>query len=512
MLLRVLSGRMGLVSAAVAGALLPLAFAPFHLAWLAVLSPALFFAVVASAERRRARQAAYLFGLGFYGVGVSWVYVSMAEFGAGGWLVSGVLTVAFIALLALFPVILVMLMQRLAPERGAWQLVLALPLLWVLLEWVRSWLLTGFPWLLLGYSQTDSLLAPVAPVFGVLGVSWLLALLAGCLAWLVLRPSARSAVVALATTGVVLALGPMLEREWTQPAGEPIRAALVQGNMPQDIKWDPAYLRATMDRYRELTEQHWDADLIVWPESAIPILYHQIEHTFLREIAEQAAVHGTDLLLGIPVFDREREQYHNSVVSITGEGGQYHKRHLVPFGEYLPLRSVFGRALDILGAPMADFVPGTVAAPIRAAGQSIAVSICYEVVFGHEIARLLPAASLLVNVSNDAWFGNSLAPHQHLQMARMRALETGREMLRGTNTGITVFIDHRGRIVERAPQFEAVTLVGAATPRQGTTPYVIWTDWPVLGTMGLGLLALIGCRWRRSLRAEAPAQASGSQA
>ncbi|RFA30266.1 apolipoprotein N-acyltransferase [Alkalilimnicola ehrlichii] len=495
-----LSGWPGLVAALLAGAILPLAFAPLQWAWLAVGSPAVLFAIVAVAPYRQALRAGYLFGLGFFGTGVSWVYVSVAVFGAAGWMLAVPLVAIFVALLALFPWVMVWLAERLRRAPSFRFLVLVLPALWLGLEWVRSWLLTGFPWLLLGYSQTDTWLAGVAPVFGVFALSWLVATVAGLLAWVVLAPSGRRGGIAAGIVAAVLLIGPVLDREWTEPSGEPFTAVLIQGNMPQDVKWDPEYLQATKDRYLELTRQHWDADLIIWPESAIPLLRHQVESDYLRPLAEEAEAHQTDVLLGIPVFNFETREFYNSMVSITGEGGQYDKRHLVPFGEYLPLRSVFGQALDILGAPMADFVPGGPPVPLTGAGLPLAVSICYEVVFGRQMTQLLPDAAVLVNVSNDAWFGDSLGPHQHLQIARMRALEAGREMLRGTNTGITVFIDHRGQITHRAPQFETTTLVAEVTPRQGATPYVRWNDVPVLAALGLLLLGLAAAEFIRRRR------------
>lgn len=508
---RVLAGRVAPLGLALAaGAALPLAFAPFDWWWLAPLCLAVLFAIGAGAGAVTAARAGYLFGLGFYGVGVSWVYISIGRYGQSGPVLAVLLTALFVAALALFPWLSVKLARRLRRGTGFIALAVAFPAVWVLLEWVRTWLFTGFPWLLLGYSQTDGPLAPLAPVTGVLGLSLALSVLAGVLAWLAMTPRPRRSLAALAVVVVMLLGLRLLDRDWTAPAGPALSAVLVQGNVPQELKWSPDFQQTTLDRYRELTEPHWGVDLVVWPEAAVPNWYHRLAHDYLEPLAERGLAHGSELVLGVPFFDLQSAKAYNSVVSLGAEPGIYHKRHLVPFGEYLPLRSVFGRAFDILGAPMSDFDAGTVAAPLHAAGYPIGTTVCYEVAFGPEVAAVLPAAQLLINVSNDAWFGDSLAPHQHLQMARMRALETGRDLLRATNTGITALIDHKGRIVARAPQFETTTLTVEATPRQGATPYVRWLDYPVLGLLAAALLGLLitGRLRRESAPESRPSSAS----
>lgn len=493
------SSRWALWSALLAGAALPLAFSPFGWWWLGLLCPAVLFAIGASAPARLAGRSAYLFGIGYYGIGVSWVYISMDRYGHSGPVLALLLTILLVTFLALFPLVCVLLARRLRGGTGFVALAIAFPTAWVLLEWVRTWLLTGFPWLLLGYSQTDGPLQPVAPVFGVLGVSLVLSFLAGLIAWLLLRPQPRRLLTAFGVAALVLVGARLLDQEWTEAAGGPLSVVLVQGNVSQDQKWSPEYLQITLDRYRSLTEAHWGVDLIVWPEAAVPNWYHRLAHDYLEPLAAEGRAHGTELVLGVPFLDLETGDAFNSIISLGAEAGIYHKRHLVPFGEYVPLRGVLGRALDILGAPMSDFQAGTASTPLQASGYEMGASICYEVVFGPEVAEALPAAQMLINISNDAWFGDSLAPHQHLQMARMRSLETGRDMLRATNTGITVVIDHRGRITARAPQFEIATLEAQAVPRNGATPYVRWLDHPVQALLVLTVLGLVLLR-RRTLR------------
>lgn len=488
--------RWTLLPALFAGAALPLAFAPFGWWWLGLLCPAVLFAIGAGAPDRIARRAAYLFGLGFYGVGVSWVYISMDRYGHSGPVLALLLTLCLVAFLALFPLACVWLARRLRAGTGFVALAVAFPVAWVLLEWVRIWLFTGFPWLLLGYSQIDGPLRSVAPVFGVLGLSLVLSVLAGVLAWLALVPKPRQLLAGLGVAVLVLVGTRLLDHDWTEVAGEPLSVVLIQGNVAQDQKWSPEYLQITLDRYRDLTRAHWGADLIVWPEAAVPNWYHRLAHDYLEPLAEEGRAHGTELVLGVPFLDLDTGDAFNSIISLGADAGIYHKRHLVPFGEYVPLRDVIGRALDILGAPMSDFQAGTAGTPLHAAGYEMGASICYEVVFGQEVADALPAAQMLINISNDAWFGDSLAPHQHLQMARMRSLETGRDMLRATNTGITAVIDHKGRITARAPQFEVFSLQAQAVPRNGATPYVRWLDYPVLTLLGIAVLGLVALRRR----------------
>ncbi|MFN9525967.1 MAG: apolipoprotein N-acyltransferase [Pseudomonadaceae bacterium] len=465
--------------------------------WRGIRTLATFFVLTAQSSRRQALWSAYLFGLGYFGVGVSWVFISISQYGNGP-VVAVLVTAAFVSLLALFPWGVAYLVRCLRPEMDAMALWLGLPAAWVLSEWMRTWFLTGFPWLFIGYSQTDTTLATIAPVFGVLGVSLLVALLAGGLAWVVQGPSLRRAAVVGAVLVATLAGLQLLDREWTQPAADPIDVVLLQGNIAQDKKWDPRYRDITLERYQALTAQHLGADIVIWPEAAIPMRHDQAK-AYLAELEALADQAGTSLMIGVPVREAEGRTY-NAVVSLSDPSGFYYKRHLVPFGEYVPFRDLLGSALDVLGAPMSDFTPGREAHVLNAAGVPVGALICYEAVFGAEVTELLPEAQLLVNVSNDAWFGSSLGPLQHFQMARMRAIETGRDLLRATNTGITAAINHEGKVLKRAPQFEVATLSAEVTPRTGAPPYVRWRDWPVLGLTALGLGLLLLRRIRRHHR------------
>ena len=482
-----------LLVALLAGLALPFAFAPFGLFPLAIVSPAILFWLWRQMSARQAFFSGYLFGVGYFGLGASWVAVSMYRFGGMGVALSLLSTVLFVLVLAAFPALVGWLYRRYFPGfSSSLRLLLVLPALWGLLEWTRGWILTGFPWLALGYSQTDSPLAGVAPLLGVYGIGWLLTLSAGLLvlAW---QLPGRRWLPLVSLLGIWLLGSGLSQVEWSAPAGAPLRASLIQGNVPQNLKWLPEQRQPTIDLYTRLSRQHWaDSDIVIWPETALPAYYHQAER-FLQGLAAEAARHGSNLMLGLPVRPASApDTYYNSVVAVTDPPQIYSKHHLVPFGEYIPLKWLLGNLLDILQVPMADFSRGAaVQPPLEVAGQKIAVSICYEDAFGEEVIRALPAATMLVNVSNDAWFGDSLAPHQHLQMARMRSLETARPMFRATNNGISALIDHRGRVTARSPQFEVFVLSGSLQPRSGATPYVLGGNYPLLALLLSSLLLAV---------------------
>jgi apolipoprotein N-acyltransferase len=372
------------------------------------------------------------------------------------------------------------------------------PALWALSEWVRSWLLSGFPWLSIGYSQVPSSpLAGYAPLLGVYGVSLVTAVISGAAAGAIdgflpgrTRPKPDKpfyafiagvcVAVLLVTAGAVLKT-----HQWTQPVpGEPTSVTLLQGNIPQELKWRPERALATLETYLELVRSA-DGKLILLPETALPMLNMDVPPDYLKALADRTAQTGGDMLYGVPELDPSGN-YYNSVMSVgTAPAQVYRKHHLVPFGDYFPLRPVLGWIMNLLHIPMSDFSPGAqVQKPMRVAGQKIAVNICYEDVFGEEIIRQLPEATMLANFTNDAWWGDSVASRQHLQIAQMRALETGRPMLRATNTGVTAIIAPDGRIVASAPEFTTTQVSGEVRGYQGSTPYI------VVGNFGLLALAL----------------------
>lgn len=475
------------------GALLPLAFAPFELWALAPLSLAGLFWLWLSASPRAAWILGYAFGLGMFGVGTSWIFVSMHHFGEAIAPVAGLITLVFAALMAVFPALAGWLTARLSTENSMPRLLLAMPLAWMLFELIRGEFLGGFPWLNLGASQIHSPLAGFVPIFGEYGASFAVVLSAALLALLGMR---REYPVVLSALLAFIALwaggGTLRQINWVEAAGEPLAVAIVQGNVEQSRKFDPQVFQATLNLYRRLTESAPEAKLIVWPETAVPDTVSEAS-SFLIEMQELMRERGQALVLGI--FDQDRQgNYYNALLALPVEGGYYHKRHLVPFGEYLPLRFLIEPFKNLIQVPMSDLTSGQDKQPLlRLAGHPAGASICYEATLARKINTALPEAAFLINASNDAWFGDSLAPHQHLQIAAMRSLESGRWMVRATNTGISALISPHGEVVARTPQFEQAILHGTVVPMQGATPFVIWGAWPVwlLSLLGLGSLGVV---------------------
>jgi apolipoprotein N-acyltransferase len=483
------------VAALVAGMLLPIAFSPFDLFPLAVLSPALLFVLWADVSPGRAAFRGFLYGTGMFGLGVSWIYLSLHHYGNMPAPLAGLAVLLLVAGLALYPALIGWMQARLISARGKWHALILLPSLWVLFEWIRGWFLTGFPWLNLGYSQVSSPLAGYAPWLGVYGVSFFSALSAGLLAWGVRSPE-RFLKLGLPLFALIWIGGWLVGKvEWTRPAGNPLQVSLIQGNVSLDSKWRPENRAAIMSRYTSLSAGAPKSDLIIWPESAVPAYLDEIDTGYLEGLRRVSQTARVDFLLGVVERDKDRRHYYNSVVSISPQPGIYRKRHLVPFGEYPPLEPVFSWLMRNFQIPMSDFSAGAPnQAPLFAAGQKIGVSVCYEDAFGEEVIRALPSATLLVNVSEDAWFGDSLAPHQRIQMARMRAIETGRPLLRAANTGPSVVIDHHGRVTARAPQFQTHVLAASVQPMQGETPYVRFGNWPIVLWVFFMVAAAMGTR------------------
>ena len=489
---------LGLLLPLGAGAACVLAFAPFY-AWPAAIAAlALLFATWAwSGSPRQAALSGYAFGLGYFLTGVSWIYVSLHDYGEMHAILAGIATFLFCAYLALFPAITGWLAVRWGGGDRGRRLAFAAAL-FPAAEWLRGTLFTGFPWLTIGTSQAPaSPLAGFAPWVGGYGVSLAVtaaaALVAGIFASRARAPTRLVLAAALAALfGVGLAAR---LPAWTEPDGAPISMALLQGNIAQEMKWRDEVRLRTLALYRDMIE-HATARVVVVPETALPAFLDQLPDDYLEALRASAKARGQDILLG--TVERTRRDlhydYYNSVVRITGEGApSYRKRHLVAFGEYIP--PGFAWVLTILHIPLSDFSRGVATQPpIEAGGTRFAVAICYEDMYGDEVADALPAAGALVNVSNDAWFGHSLEQDQHLQASQMRALETGRWMVRSTNTGATAAIDEHGQVLARLPAFERGTLTVDIVPRRGATPFVRWGNSAALGLMAL---AAVGAHFAR---------------
>lgn len=463
----------------------PLGFAPFSWFWLPPLLLAGLLALTETATPRQAFKRGYFFGLGAFGLGISWIHISLADFGGMNLGLAVIATALFVAYLALYPALAVSV--QLSALSPIVRRLFLFPMTWVLFaEVARSWFFTGFPWLLVGQSQVTAPLGGLVPLIGGVGVSAVVALSAGLL-WHSL--ATRQWWPGLALLVFWLGAASLGQVAWTQASGPPLTVALVQGNIPQPLKWLPELRQATLQKYVQLTRQHWDAQLVVWPETAVPDFLHRVWAEHIAPIEAEAIQQHSTLLVGAPVLHLGTNHYFNGLISLGAQRGAYYKRHLVPLGEYLPLQPLVQPILGFLQVPMSDFTPGPVyQPPLPVPDAPLGAFICYETAYPAQALATLPQAQLLVTVSNDAWFGDSLAPHQHLQIAQLRAREAGRWLLRATNTGISALIRPDGQIQTQTPQFVTTVLRGIVTPYQGQTPYLRWGDTGVV----LLLLALFG--------------------
>ncbi len=481
--------RLRLPIAAVAGAATTLAFAPYGVFPLACIGPAILFLAWEDATPREARRSGFLFGAALFGTGAWWLYTAIHDFGQAPMWLAILLVVAVVAIMGSYYAVLGWLAASFPRGATTLRVLVLLPAAWTLMEWLRGWLLSGFPWLQLGYAHSDSPLAALAPLGGIHLVTFASALTAGALVVL-LRRGMRDRAVAFATALVFWGGGWLLaDRHWTVPAGDALGIALLQGAIPQDEKWLVENRAATLERYRGLHREALGARIIVWPESAIPLLAHEAG-VFLASIRQESRARGSDVMIGLLRFDFDTAEIRNGLYSMSAAGdGWYYKRQLVPFGEFFPVPAFVRRWMRLMSLPYYDMTPGDDDQPTLAAGgQRIAATICYEDAYGSEQLAPLADATLLVNVTNNAWFGDSAAPHQQLQMARFRAREAGRWLMRATSNGITAVIGPDGAITARAEQFVPAVLKSTVQPRTGLTPYARVGNWPVL-TLAFLLLA-----------------------
>lgn len=477
--------------AAFLGSFAVLGFAPFYIYPSTILSIAgLFYLWYHAADSKQAAWLGFCYGLGLFITGIYWIYISLHDFGGMPWWMAAFSTFCLCAFLSLFPALVGWLGKRSS------QLLLSAPLLWALAEWVRSWIFTGFPWLTIGYSQTpNSPLVGFMPILGVYGVSLLTAITAVLLVFFLLKTRRKIMLAALITLWVSGALLKMVP--WTTPVGEPVSIALLQGNIAQDLKWQEGEVQRTLDKYLQLTMDS-NAKLTVLPETALPMLLRQVPDDYLSAFKARALENRGDILFG--AVEYENESFYNSMLSIGNSPSQtYRKTHLVPFGEFIPLKTVFGWIYeDWLNIPLTDLARGGFdQRPLAIAGQKVAVNICYEDVFGEEIIYQLPEATILVNTSNDAWYGRSPAAYQHLQISQARALEAGRMMLRATNTGATAIVEKNGEVLAHLPHFRTGILEGEAQGYTGSTPYVRFGNWLFLLIAATGLVCLLWLRKKK---------------
>ncbi len=485
-----------MLAAFVAGALLNAAFAPLGWWPLAILAPAALFMLMRPLTPRASAWTGAAFGTGLFSFGTYWLFTAIHGFGLAPVWLTLVLQAGLVAIMAAYSAALCYFASRFW-RHGATRDWLVLPALWVLLEWLRSWLLSGFPWLGLGYAFIDAPLAGWAPLLGVYGVTAAAAFAAAAAS---VGLSAQASVRRRLTAAMVIAgvfVAPLLLSliPWTHGVADPFPVAVVQGAVSQDQKWLAGNRDTTIARYSELTAQSWGARLIVWPEAALPVLANDIPD-YLAALRSAGREHHADFAIGLVNFVAQTNSYYNGVLVISDSGGGwYYKRHLVPFGEYFPVPGFVRAWMRLMSLPYDDMTRGAEDQPVlSAAGQKLGLTICYEDAYGSAQLPVLRAATLLVNVTNNAWYGDSSAPHQHLQIARMRALEAGRYLVRAANDGITAVIGPQGQIVARLPQFQEAVLRAEVQPMAGLTPYARLGNYPVIS--GALLLLVIAIRRR----------------
>ena len=464
------------------GALLPLAFAPTNWFLIAFISPAVLLAIWAHSTPIQSLWRGWLFGLGFFGIGTSWVYVSIHQFENANVLLAVLITILFIFILAMFIAIQSFSFSFLSHNKSMVATSLFIfPAWWVIWEWLRSELFTGFPWLFLGYSEIHYFLSGFAPIIGVYGVSLVIAFISGCLYLLFFHRKAKIKILSIIFIIILLFTGGILRtKQWTYPQKRILLASLIQGNIRQAIKWDINYLCSILHTYYTETIKHWQSDIIVWPEAAIPIYSQQIP-SFFNSLNEKAKKHQTALIIGAPIYHEKTQQTFNGL-TVLGDGhGLYLKRHLVPFGEYLPFPQLFSGMMKYFNIPMSDLSSGSWNQPsLYAKNISFSPFICYEIAYPSQVLSGTKGKAFIAVISDDSWFNGTIASAQQLQIAQMRALETNRYLIYSTNTGITAIIDPSGKIYQSIPQNKLVVLTGQITPMLGETPLMKWNYYPLL--------------------------------
>lgn len=488
-------GKSGHLVTFLAGMLVTLSLAPYGLWPAAIASMVLYTLSLFKLSPKQAFWRGWWFGFGVYLSGASWVYVSIHLHGNASVELASIMTGFFCAGLAFFYAIPSYFYAKFFRDKKA--AFISFAAVYVLNEWIRTWLLTGFPWLFLGYNQIDAPLAGWAPVVGTIGISAIIALTGSTLAFYLLDPTRKKLILLSAIVACWIA-GPFLNKvEWTSPAKDkPITVGTIQANIPQEKKWLTSELHPTLKLYRDMTMPLLKNDIVVWPETAVPRVYQKATG-FLNSMRAIAAQNNSTIITGIPYVEYSddnppKRTIYNSIVALGEEDGVYHKRRLVPFGEYVPLESLIRGVIDFFDLPMSNFTSGPSTPQILSAGGiKLAPFLCYEIVYPELVRKDSSATDVLITLSNDTWFGDSNGPLQHMEMARMRALENGRYLIRGTNNGITALIDHKGKVTQEIEQFTRGTMEGEVIAMKGSTPFTQFGHWPVLILSVLWLLGLL---------------------
>ena len=467
--------------ASIAGAVLVCAYAPFSYWWLTFICPTILYIAVANQTIRGAALIGFIFGLFFFGFGVPWTFNSIHEFGHAPLILSAFLASLLVIILALFPACVTGLTVYFhSNKQFCFSAAVTFACLWVIFEWIRGWIFTGFPWLLIGHVHHTGPLQGLLPVFGSFGASWATILFGCFVAVFVIAEFKQKIVAAITLMIITISLYFANQVIWTHAEDEKLDVVLIQGNISQEMKWDRTKHVYIMEKYLAMSKNHFDADIIIWPETAIPTYYSMVKDSFIRKVKQTADENNIDFLMGVFTFDPKNAHVYNSVMTLGSELSFYRKQHLVPFGEYIPFRGLMTFLERYIDLPMADISRGEGRPLVSLKGHPVGTSICYEAVYGNEVIMAMPEAKFLINVSNDAWFGDSLAPHQHLEITRSRAVETGRYLLRSTNTGISAVIDPYGTIINKSVQFQDDVIRATISPHTGITPYARWGNWGII--------------------------------
>ena len=481
-----------------AGSAFTLGLSPFDIKWLALISMSGLALALHQQTWRQGLLLGWIYGVGFFGAGVSWVYVSINVYGNAPFPLALTLTALFCGGLALLTACQAALFCAVQP-RNTIARILTFSGLWMLFEWLRTWLLTGFPWSFAGYIALDTPLAGWAPITGIFGLSLLIAMTAAALAELLAKPRLKGISYLAAWSSLIVFSGYLLSSvQWTTASSEAQKVAVYQPNMALRDTWDrnnaPRFLA---DFQQHATDYAGEVDLIVWPEGALPFYFDQAP-SYMETLRTIASANDTTIVTGMPT--REGDSRFNSIVSIDETVDSYNKQKLVPFGEFVPLESALRGLIDFFDLPMSNFSRGSKdQSPLPSSLGKLAPFICYEIVYPDFVARGSHDSGLLITISNDAWFGTSHGPHQHFQMARFRALELQKPLIRGANNGITAIVDFRGRITADLPQFDQATLLGTVTPRTGSTPYARSGSLPIV-SISLFFLVFISIKAKRQKR------------
>ena len=459
-----------LIQATISGSLSVFSFSEISLWFMIIAAITWFLLILKDVNKTESFWIGWFFGIGYFGVNIWWIHISIESFGIPNSLIAVSINAIFVCLLAIYFSIFGILIKSLSLLKIP--LLFIAPLIWLLLEISRGYFFTGFPWLVAGYTQIDSPLSALLPLIGAYGVSFVIVSLASFLVFLLGSKSLNQKLFGVFTTFSIVTSSYYLQQiEYTLKNGELLDISIVQGSLPYDVRWSKNSTELIFDHYMELSLDQWDSDILVWPETVFtkPLTLIDPEVELLKSISSRTDTH---LILGVPFLEGSDNKVFNSILSVADSIQLYKKRKLVPFGEYFPLREVFSNFYDTLNVPLSDFTKGlSKKSKFFVKENTIGVLICYEIAFASIARSSLPQAELIVNLSNDSWFGKSVAAFQHLQIVRVRAAELERPIIRATNTGISAIIDHKGDVIDSSGLFEAQIISGEVVGRVGSTPY-----------------------------------------